>query len=76
MRVAIYETIEQWDKANQLAHETLIKVEGYTSEKYSEKPLMTIDDKFLLPELEQFAKALKGFNFVEFDLKNLKVNEL
>lgn len=72
MRVAIYETIEQWDKANQLAHETLIKVEGYTSEKYSENPLMTNDNKYLLPELEQFANELKGFNFVELDLSTIK----
>lgn len=76
MRVAIFETLKEWEDANQLAHEILKKEEGYTSEKYSENPLMTNDDKYLLPELGQFSKELKGFNFVDFDLKNLKVNEL
>ena len=76
MRVAIFETLKEWEDANKLAHETLIKVEGYTSEKYSENPLITNDDKYLLPELEQFSKELKVFNFVYFDLKNLKINEL
>ncbi len=76
MRVAIFETLKEWEDANKLAHDTLVKVEGYTSEKYSENPFMTNDDKYLLPELEKFSKELKVFNFVEFDESNLKVNEL
>lgn len=76
MRVAIFETLKEWEDANLLAHETLVKLKGYNSKQYSGEPLMSVDDKYLLPELEHFSKELKVINFVDFDLKKLKQEEL
>ena len=73
MRVEIYNTLNDWNEGNNLAHDTLKNLDGYNSGKYSAGPLITIDDKFMLPELEQFANELKnvGFNFIELDIQLL-----
>lgn len=78
MRVEIYNTLNDWNEANNLAHDTCKNLDGYNSDKYSASPILTIDNKFILPELEQFANELKavGFNFIELDLSIIKQNEL
>lgn len=78
MRVEIYNTLNEWNEANNLAHETLVKLKGYNSLKYTESPLVSTENKFLLPELPKFANELKavGFNFIELDLSIIKQNEL
>lgn len=78
MRVEIYNTLNDWIEANNLAHDTCKNLDGYNSVMYSSNPILTIDDKFMLPELEQFSNELKvvGFNFVELDLSLIKQQDI
>lgn len=65
-----YTTLESYQEGNNLAHETLVGVDGYTSEKYAdEKGTLTINGTYLLFLLPKFETELTsaGFVFTEFD---------
>lgn len=79
MNAQKFKTLKEYQEANQLAHETLIKEKGYTSESYgNDIGIETTDGCYLLFELEGFEKQLKdaGFDFIEFNVKEIKVNDL
>ena len=75
MIVAEFNTIEEYNEANQQAHKILTKVKGYNSPMYaSEKPIMSIKGTYLLPVIERFKKYLP-FEGKEIDSSYIKVNE-
>lgn len=77
-RGQIFNTLIEWEKANELAQDTLKGLKGYTSNNYSSNPIITKDDKFILVELKGFEGALEeaSFNFINLDKAIIKIVEL
>jgi len=75
MIVAEFNTIEEYNEANQQAHKILTKVKGYNSPMYaSEKHLISIKNTYLLLIIEKFREHLP-FEGKEIDKSYIKNNE-
>jgi len=74
----IYNTLKEWNEANDLAHKLCSVSDKYTSKDYASNPIETIDNKFILVELKGFEEILLngGFNFVPLEKSIIKVNDL
>ena len=73
-----YNTLIEFEEADNLAHETLKVLNGYTSNAYSLSPIITTDNKFILVELKGFESELleAGFEFVTLDKSIIKIEDL
>ncbi len=72
MIAAEFKTIEEYNKANQKAHNLLKDIDGYNSPMYAKKiPLESIKETYLLPLVERFKKHLP-FDFKKIDTKYIK----
>tara|TARA_R110002167_G_scaffold224191_1_gene429588 strand:+ start:143 stop:379 length:237 start_codon:yes stop_codon:yes gene_type:complete len=74
-RGQLYNSLEDWNTANDLAHKLCSISDKYTSTDYA-NPIETTDNKFILVELKGFESILKDFNFVTLKKSIIKVNEL
>ena len=77
-RGQIYNTLIEFKEADNLAHETLKVLNGYTSNAYSLNPIITTENRYVLIELKGFESELKnvGFNFVTLNKSIIKIIEL
>lgn len=77
-RGQIFNTIEEWNTVEALAHQTCLNEPGYTSDRYAEKPIMTTDNKFILLELKGFEDILKeaGLDFQTLNSSIIKEPEI
>jgi hypothetical protein len=74
-RGQIYNSLEDWNEANDLAHKLCNVSDKYTSTAYA-NPIETIDNKFILVELKGFESELKDFNFINLDKSIIKIEEI
>tara|TARA_R110002167_G_scaffold54889_1_gene156359 strand:- start:2095 stop:2334 length:240 start_codon:yes stop_codon:yes gene_type:complete len=76
-RGEIYNTLSEWNEANDLAHNVCNASDKYTSNDYA-NPIITTDNKYVLIELKGFESELKnaGFNFVNLNKSIIKIIEL
>ena len=74
----LYNTLEEWNTAESLAHTTCNMLNTYTSERYQLDAISTIDNKFILLELTGFESILMGvgFEFIELDKSIIKSTEI
>lgn len=76
-RGQIYNTLKEWNEANDLAHKLCSLSDKYTSNDYA-NPIETTDNKFILVELKGFKSELldSGFEFIDLDKSIIKVSDL
>ena len=74
-RGKIYNSLKEWNEANDLAHNVCNVSDSYTSNDYA-NPIETTDDRFILVELKGFEKELKEFNFVDLETSIIKQLEI
>ena len=74
-RGQIYNTLKEWQEAENLAHKTCSNSKNYTSKKYLQSPIETTKNQFILVELKGFENELKkaGFEFKDLDKSIIKV---
>jgi hypothetical protein len=75
-RGTIYSSLEDWNNSNDYASKILKGCEGYTSENYQSKPILTNDGGFILVELDAYKEHLKsgGFDFTVLNKEIIKIN--
>ena len=71
-RGIIYNSLQSWEGANVLAHNICKNSTKYNSKDYQKKPIITIDNKFILIELKGFESELKSFGFEEIEKRVIK----